>query len=31
MNPGSAYTPGRELARGGMRAILSATDQSFDR
>ncbi len=31
MNPGSAYTPGREIARGGMGAILSATDQSLDR
>ena len=31
MNPGSAYTPGREIARGGMGAILSATDQTLDR
>lgn len=31
MNPGSSYTPGREIARGGMGAILSATDQSLDR
>lgn len=31
MNPGSSYTPGREIARGGMGAILSATDQTLDR
>ena len=31
MNSGSAYTPGREIARGGMGAILSATDQTLDR
>ncbi len=31
MTPGSSYRPGREIARGGMGAILSATDQSLDR
>ena len=31
MTSGSSYTPGREIARGGMGAILSATDQSLDR
>jgi serine/threonine protein kinase/Leucine-rich repeat (LRR) protein len=31
MNTSSAYTPGREIARGGMGAILSATDQTLDR
>ena len=31
MNPGSSYTPGREIARGGMGVILSATDQTLDR
>ncbi len=31
MNPDSTYRPGREIARGGMGAILSATDQSLDR
>jgi len=31
MTQGSSYTPGREIARGGMGAILSATDQTLDR
>jgi serine/threonine protein kinase/Leucine-rich repeat (LRR) protein len=31
MNSGSSYTPGREIARGGMGAILEAKDQSLDR
>ncbi len=31
MNSGSTYSPGREVARGGMGAILAATDQTLDR
>jgi serine/threonine protein kinase len=31
MTQGSSYTPGREIARGGMGAILWATDQTLDR
>ena len=31
MNPGAPYIPGREIARGGMGAILSAHDQKLGR
>ena len=31
MNPGSPYRPGREIARGGMGAVLDARDQKFAR
>ncbi len=31
MNPGSAYRPGREIARGGMGAVLDARDPKLGR
>ena len=31
MNPGSSYRPGREIARGGMGAVLDARDNKFAR
>lgn len=31
MNPGSPYTPGREIARGGMGAVLDTQDKKFQR
>ena len=31
MTPGFSYRPGREIARGGMGAVLSAQDQKFGR